>query len=774
MKWWRRLTDLDPLSAQAALGLMRALDDAGERAEAVQHGRRYEAYVRQEVGADPAADVLALIQQLHHQTGEGVRRAPERAVGAEPPSVAPARAPLGSPRLGRRLALGAAVVVLVGGVIVVTSSRKPGALDPELLAVAPFEVIDPKLELWQEGLVDVVSRTLDGAGPFRTVSPTVVIRRWGGRADRVSAEGLGQRTGAGVVVFGQVLRAGPDSVRLSASVLDTRKGRTLAEIDRTDQADRIDRLADSLSLDVIRTIAAAAPGVHIRLLSVGTKSLPALKAFLQGERFFRRLALDSAIASYDRAIALDTTFALALRRAGLARGWNLQLGEPYFARAGVVNHGLGPRDSLLVASDSVDLPAERAPRRWLVRRKVAILEEAARRYPQDPEVWYQLGEVHFHAGDVGGYTWSDARAAFDRTIALDSTFAPAYIHPVEITLNDNDPSAALRYVRGYLAVSSVIPDGAGMRLLSELLDPRRTGPLDFERELELASPSVLYHLAFAVRSWPDAEQRQIQVAHRIVAAAQAHPLGAGGDAAFERRLYQALLANVLVHRGHLREARGVVGDRVEMPTFMELALIGAIPLETVETVLAEWVQHPGEQDLLYFPWFATGPCYRTLDAALWWASRRDTARLQWLARRQDSAARTVNPLVPLHARPTPEFARAALSLARGDTTSALSRFLAFPDSLCPAAERLREVRFRLLAAAGRGTEAAAVFDRSHDRRVPFMLERARLAERLGDRPTAVHYYQFVLQAWLQGDPEVHAVVAEARAAIVRLGGQPRP
>ena len=48
MKWWRRLTELDALSAHAALGLMRALDDAGERAEAVQHGRRYEAYVRTE------------------------------------------------------------------------------------------------------------------------------------------------------------------------------------------------------------------------------------------------------------------------------------------------------------------------------------------------------------------------------------------------------------------------------------------------------------------------------------------------------------------------------------------------------------------------------------------------------------------------------------------------------------------------------------------------------------------------------------------------------
>src|SRR5437773_2402588 len=685
VKWWRRLTELDPFSAHAALGLMQALAAAGERVEALDHGRRFDAFVRQELGAEPSAQVTALMQRLRHQTGETGQRTPE--------SVA--------------------------------------------------------------------------------ASPTDGIRRWQGRADRASAEALGRQTGAGVVLYGQLSGVGADSVRLRAAVLETRNDRTLSEIDRTDQVDRVDRLADSLSVDVIRTLAPATPGIHIRLSSLARRSLPALKLFLQGERFFRRLALDSAIASYDRAIALDTTFALALRRAGLARGWNLQLGEPYFARAGLFNHGLGPRDSMLVAGDSVDVPGRAAPRR-LVRRKVAILEEAARRYPQDPEVWYQLGEVQFHAGDVGGYTWSDARAAFDRTIGLDSTFAPAYIHPVEIALNDNDPGAALRYVRGYLTISSVIPEGAGMRLLSELLDPQLMRPGDFERELETASPSVLYHLAFAVRSWPDAEERQIQVAHRIIAAAQAHPLGAGADAAFERRLYQALLANVLIHRGHLRQASGVVANSFEMPSFMELARIGAIPPETVATVLAQWVQHPGGQDLLYFPWFATGHCYRTLDAALWWASRRDTATLQRLVRREDSAARTVNRLVPLYARPVPEFARAALALARGDTTAALSRFLAFPDSLCPGAERLREVRFRLLAAVGRGTEAAEVFDRSHDRRVPFMLERARLAERLGDRPTAVHYYQFVRQAWLQGDPAVQPVVAEARAAIVRLGGQPRP
>jgi len=36
---------------------------------------------------------------------------------------------------------------------------------------------------------------LDGAGPLRTVSPTLVVRRWAGRADKESASLLGKATG---------------------------------------------------------------------------------------------------------------------------------------------------------------------------------------------------------------------------------------------------------------------------------------------------------------------------------------------------------------------------------------------------------------------------------------------------------------------------------------------------------------------------------------------------------------------------------------------------
>ena len=44
-----------------------------------------------------------------------------------------------------------------------------------------------------------------------------------------------------------------------------------------------------------------------RLASLGSGSLPAMKAFLQGEQFFRRTAWDSSIAYYQRALAQEVT-----------------------------------------------------------------------------------------------------------------------------------------------------------------------------------------------------------------------------------------------------------------------------------------------------------------------------------------------------------------------------------------------------------------------------------------------------------------------------------
>ena len=62
--WWRRLAAEHPVSARYALGLMRALADAGDRTGALQFATVHEAVVRQQLGAEPDGAVAQLVDQL--------------------------------------------------------------------------------------------------------------------------------------------------------------------------------------------------------------------------------------------------------------------------------------------------------------------------------------------------------------------------------------------------------------------------------------------------------------------------------------------------------------------------------------------------------------------------------------------------------------------------------------------------------------------------------------------------------------------------------------
>jgi hypothetical protein len=50
------------------------------------------------------------------------------------------------------------------------------------------------------------------------------------------------------------------------------------------------------------------------------------------------------------------------------------------------------------------------------------------------------------------------------------------------------------------------------------------------------------------------------------------------------------------------------------------------------------------------------------------------------------------------------------------------------------------------------------------------LERGEVAEKAGQRDIARKSYGLVVRAWARGDPEVQALVKEARTGLGRLGG----
>ncbi len=299
------------------------------------------------------------------------------------------------PRTMRIALLGAAVVVVAAVAVLLMRPRSRATLDPNLVAVAPFDVLAPNQELWREGLVDILSRNLDGAGPLRTVSPTVVIRRWRDQADPTTASELSRQTGARLVIFGELVGAGTDSVRLAATVYDGGTERALAELEVYGSTNRMDRVADSLTVAVLRELSRTRPIGAVRLSSLGSSSLLAIKAFLQAEQFYRDGQWDSSLAYARRAVAIDSTFTLALQLIPHSLWWgNSDTNvNTYLIREGQHNRGLAPRESLLVTIDSLWGALDSGdPRIWtLGRRLFATVEEVTRRYPDDPEGWYHRG-----------------------------------------------------------------------------------------------------------------------------------------------------------------------------------------------------------------------------------------------------------------------------------------------------------------------------------------------------------------------------------------------
>ena len=85
--------------------------------------------------------------------------------------------------------LAALGVVLAGGAWFGYNALRQAPLDPDgtLLAVMPFTVRDASLQVWREGLVDVLSRSLDGAGNLRIASPSASIAASPERADATTA-----------------------------------------------------------------------------------------------------------------------------------------------------------------------------------------------------------------------------------------------------------------------------------------------------------------------------------------------------------------------------------------------------------------------------------------------------------------------------------------------------------------------------------------------------------------------------------------------------------
>jgi len=657
---------------------------------------------------------------------------------------------------------GAVLLVAIGGYFGMRSTA-PGNLDADLVAVAPFDVVgDAALQPWREGLVDLVARNLDGAGPLRTVSPTLSIKRWSGRADPASASALGERLGAGLAVFGQLVSARGDSVRLTASVVDVGTGRRVGDVDLRGAGDDVERLADSISVSLLAELGRTRPVGAVRQTSLGTRSLPAIRAFLRGEQFYRRAQWDSARVAYQTAIREDSAFGLAYHRHAQVLGWT---GGPYhdaMLRAGERNVGLAPRESLALAADSLWAAyeiGEMAPGPNL-ERLIATSRELVRRYP-DPQSWYWLGEVLLHHAE-GPFAVSpdEVLGAFDHALALDSAFGPAYEHAIGLTIALRTRAEAVRRARAALALAPDQRDA--LQMFVRLVDPSAEviPAEDLKRQLDSLSIDQLALLGFHVMDWADTGTTVLTVLEALAEAIQTgqsagHPRSSG---------MMVTAGRGLLKRGRLSLAfRSLSTPPPIARAVIALAVAGGASAASVATPFRSWIQQ-GRREGAYTLW--------------WWAEHGELEPIDAFRRLAHERERTAS-----HAGARTQWRRAGAAtrpyrlLVLGDTAAALAAFAALADSFAPQAlDQL--ARARLLEARHADAEAAELLERfpltplSGGPVYPYWsLLRARVKERLGDREQAIRDYSYVATMWRYADAELQPYYEEARAGLARLSGE---
>jgi hypothetical protein len=341
----------------------------------------------------------------------------------------------------RRLILLAAALGIIGVIAALTRFKSEPAVLPSasVIAVLPLSPVaaDTALERLGIDLAGTVSANLDGVASLRTVDRLTLLPRLLERRSPISLRAgaaLARRYGAKSVVAGTLVRSG-DLVRADLGLYLTDSLTPLARISvHAPEAD-VNALTDSITWKVLDEIWRAGPPPTPSLSAVTTRSVPALRAFLEGERALVEGRWAGASDAFSRAIATDSTFWLAYYRYALTQRW--QESDP---DSSVIvayerhRNELPVRERLLIEASDGSLP---------LTERLARSRSLAERFPSYWPAWFQLADDLFHLYPYIGTTRDDARVALQKTVELNPGLIWMWDHLGIADLLEHDTAGAM-------------------------------------------------------------------------------------------------------------------------------------------------------------------------------------------------------------------------------------------------------------------------------------------------------------------------------------------
>jgi tetratricopeptide (TPR) repeat protein len=725
-----------------------------------------------------ASEMLADLVPLDH-TAVGL---PGMAAQARAAGASRRRRPL------RVVAVVAAVGVLAAAALwrLVPRRAAPGAAAARRVAVLPFAYRgSDTLRYLGDGMVDLLSAKLDGAGELRAIDPRAIAGFAAeGALDPGRARALAERLQARYFVLGGVVEVA-GNLQMDARLYETRsRGEPLAQGRASGPLTQAFELVDELALGMLAGLDEELSARGSRVAAVTTSSLPALKAYLDGESAFQRGDFASSVEAFRRAVGLDAGFALAWYRLSIALEW---AGTPQELHNEAAEQAFRHADRLTPRERRL-LEASRVWRQGRNREARRMYEAIVHDHPDEIEAWYQLGEVLFHRNGLYGESLTEARPAFEKVLSYEPRHFASLVHLARLEARAGRPERMNAFVQTFLSLGKESPartlairalqafgqgDAAGQERILQELDKAEGatlpivfvdvslygGSLDGAERIArlLARPDR----PARARAWGHLALAHLHVAHGRWSQAKTELGAASALDAWTSLEYRALLSCLpflSVPRGELaglrEELLGLdpavalrVGDPMvfidahhDLHPLLRMYLVALLSARMGDLAGAqrhaaeiERQEHPVGQAAL------AADLRRGVEAQI----ERGRGRPQEaLDRLQGLLAETKNPLEsPVLSRAYERFTRAELLLERGRDAEALAAFEHHVES------SLFEFVYLPL---------------TH-------LWRAEIEERLGRLQRAAANYRAFIDLWEACDPELRPLVDLARRKLDRLG-----
>lgn len=384
-------------------------------------------------------------------------------------------------------AVAAGIVVLALGSALVAQRRDgaPDGVDPRRsYLVTPFANLrnDPQVDWLREGSVNMLTLDFAQWKDLEVVDyeHTLDLLRdagigEGARVGLEDARKLARRAGVWSVVMGQV-DVTRDSLLVDATVYDVGSGKRVEDAHASAPPGTDPRpLYDALARDLLNIV--GAPDASLNLSASTTRSVEAYRAYLEGVRALNAWRLPQADSLLGRASSIDTTFALAYYKRALTLGWRTSSDSAQFT---AVRHAIENADRLPARERALlfayaDLVRSLHPGPGITPARLdTLFRSAQRKYesivartPSDAEAWYGLGDSYYHHRSADQRTtvrnWTLAWRAFNRTLALDSSFHLAYSHKLDVEREASRSGSGLLLDGDSL----VLLDSAGRRLIND-------------------------------------------------------------------------------------------------------------------------------------------------------------------------------------------------------------------------------------------------------------------------------------------------------------------